>query len=146
MCIFLYFSEVTSCCQCFSVYFFISPWRQAEVSVVVYSVCKMYVNVLFSLLFSSRYSQNLNSLPCDTLVFLPRLHTIIPKSCCFWTKDMHIWMVTNRFLLWALIVSSDYHTHTPPSPLHKCNTTPNYGQPLVKLVLLGNTKLPSLIS
>lgn len=32
------------------------------------------------------------------------------------------------------------------TPLHKCNRTQNYGQPLMKLVLLGKTKLPGLIS
>lgn len=66
-------------------------------------------------------------------MFLPTLHSFILQSCCFWAKEMHIWMLTNRFLLQKTSQSLQqllppYHTYTTSSctitPLHKCSRTP----------------------
>lgn len=123
----------------------------------LYDVCKKAFSLNF-FFFSNSDSQKPKSLPCDTLMFLPTLRPFILESCCFWTKEMHIWILTNHFLLQNTSLSLQQllpplphtHMHTTSSctitPLHNCNRTPNYGQPLMKLVLLGKTKLPSLIS
>lgn len=72
-----------------------------------------------------------------------------PKKKCIF-ECLPMFFFSRIFLCLCSNSYYPYHTHTYThmhatssctiTPLHKCNRTPNYGQPLVKLVLLGKNQ------
>lgn len=114
-------SAVTTCCPYICVYSPLSPWQLTAVTDVVYYVCK---RIFPSTFFPAMTAKSTKSLPCDTLMFLPTLRPFILESCCFWTEEMHIWMLTNHFLLQNISLSLQQlipplpHTHAHNLLLH----------------------------
>lgn len=82
--------------------------------------------------------------------FHPRVMLLLDqkKKCIF--ECLPMFFFSRIFLCLCSNSYYPYHTHTYThmhatssctiTPLHKCNRTPNYGQPLVKLVLLGKNQ------
>lgn len=98
-------------------FFLVAMTTESSCKVSLYDACQsFFFPVLHPLPPLKVTIKNQKASPA--LMFLPTLCPFILKTCCFWAKRMHIWMLTNRFLLQNTSLSLEQllstlpHTHT----------------------------------